>query len=60
MAKCQHRFIQKKPAEEICRRNLQKKPAEPTAAYRLGGFIGKEGLGKGWGEIFRCGLSIVR
>jgi hypothetical protein len=34
---------------------------EPTAAYRLEGFIGKEEAGKAWGGgIFHCGLSLAR
>jgi hypothetical protein len=45
MAQRQHRFIQ------------DKKPAEGVS--RLGGFIGEEKSGKGWGEFFRCGLAIV-
>jgi hypothetical protein len=44
MAHRQHKFIQeKKPEGGSPARELQ-----PTVAYRLG-FIGQEGLGKGWG-----------
>jgi hypothetical protein len=43
MAHHWHKFIQKKPEEVSPAREL-----EPTAAYRLGEVIGKEGTGKGW------------
>jgi hypothetical protein len=45
---------EKKPEKASPAREL-----EPTAAYRPGDFIGKEGPSKAYGEFFYCGLSIV-
>jgi hypothetical protein len=50
MAHGQHRFIQeKKPAQKVSR-----KRARDHSCLQTGGFIGKEGPGKGWGEFVHC------
>jgi hypothetical protein len=47
MPHCQHRFIQEKKSTE----GVSSKRARAHCHLQDGGFVGKEGPGKGWGDF---------